>query len=86
MKILFKNAKVLDFIRRAGVKNLVDVQLFDIFMDDSMAGKKSMAYHLVFSLLDRSLTQEEVEEIVENKINTSFNLFKTEDIVKESIV
>ena len=30
-------------------------------------GKKSMAYHLVFSLLDRSLTQEEVEENI-NKI------------------
>ncbi len=37
-------------------------------------------------VLAEHASQEEVEEIVENKINTSFNLFKTEDIVKESIV
>ena len=30
--------------------------------------------------------KEEVEEIVDTKINTSFNLFKSEDIVKENIV
>jgi len=37
-------------------------------------------------VLAEHASQEEVEEIVDNKINTSFNLFKTEDIVKESIV
>ena len=37
-------------------------------------------------VLAEHATQEEVEEIVETKINTSFNLFKTEDVVKESIV
>ena len=37
-------------------------------------------------VLAEHASQEEVEEIVENKINTSFNLFKTEDIVKENIV
>ena len=37
-------------------------------------------------VLAEHASQEEVEEIVETKINTSFNLFKTEDIVKESIV
>ena len=31
-------------------------------------------------------SQNEVEELVENKINTSFNLFKTEDVIKPSIV
>jgi phenylalanyl-tRNA synthetase beta chain len=57
-----ENAKVLDFIRRAGVKNLVDVQLFDIFMDDSMAGKKSMAYSLTFRSPEKTLTDEEVNQ------------------------
>ena len=37
-------------------------------------------------VLAEHASQEEVEEIVETKINTSFNLFKSEDIVKESIV
>ena len=37
-------------------------------------------------VLAEHASQEEVEEIVETKINTSFNLFKTEDIIKESIV
>ena len=37
-------------------------------------------------VLAEHASQEEVEEIVENKINTSFNLFKTEDIIKENIV
>ena len=37
-------------------------------------------------VLAEHASQEEVEEIVETKINTSFNLFKTEDIVKESIM
>jgi len=37
-------------------------------------------------VLAEHASQEEVEEIVDSKINTSFNLFKTEDIVKENIV
>ena len=31
-------------------------------------------------------SQDEVERLIENKINTSFNLFRTEDVVKESVV
>ena len=43
--------------------SLISVELFDIYEGGKLLeeGKKSMAYHLVFSLLDRSLTQEEVE-------------------------
>ena len=37
-------------------------------------------------VLAEHASQEEVEEIVDTKINTSFNLFKSEDIVKENIV
>ena len=57
-----ENAKALDFIRRAGVKNLVDVQLFDIFVDDTMAGRKSMAYTLTFRSPEKTLTDEEVNQ------------------------
>lgn len=31
-------------------------------------------------------SQDEVEELVENKINTSFNLFKSEDIMQSNVV
>jgi CarD family transcriptional regulator len=31
-------------------------------------------------------SQDEVERLIENKINTSFNLFRTEDVVKQSVV
>ncbi|MBO6233611.1 MAG: CarD family transcriptional regulator [Clostridia bacterium] len=31
-------------------------------------------------------SQDEVERLIDNKINTSFNLFRTEDVVKESVV
>ena len=30
--------------------------------------------------------QDEVEQLIDNKINTSFNLFRTEDVIKESVV
>lgn len=31
-------------------------------------------------------SKDEVEQLVDNKINTSFNLFKSEDVIKESVV
>ncbi|MBR0350520.1 MAG: CarD family transcriptional regulator [Clostridia bacterium] len=31
-------------------------------------------------------SQDEVEQLIDNKINTSFNLFRSEDVVKESVV
>ncbi|MBQ9658068.1 MAG: CarD family transcriptional regulator [Clostridia bacterium] len=37
-------------------------------------------------VLAEHASQNEVENIIESKINTSFNTFKTEDIVKENIV
>ena len=55
-------------IKKLSDKSLTAVELFDIYEGEKMeTGKKSMAYHLVFSLLDRSLTQEEVDENI-NKI------------------
>ena len=37
-------------------------------------------------VLAEHASQEEVEEIVENKINTSFMMFKSEDVIQESVV
>ncbi len=61
-----ENETVISFIKRAKMPNLVDVQLFDIFTNDSIgAGRKSMAYSLTFRSQDRTLTDEEVNKTYE---------------------
>ena len=37
-------------------------------------------------VLAEHATQEEVEQLVENKINTSFKMFRAEDVSTESVV
>ena len=37
-------------------------------------------------VLAEHATQEEVEQLVENKINTSYMMFRTDDIEPESVV
>ena len=62
------NGEIIRVIKKSCDKSLVQVELFDIYEGDKIQdGKKSLAYHLVFNLLDRSLTQEEVDKNV-NKI------------------
>ncbi len=57
-----EHATVTEFIRRAGLKHLESVELFDIFTDDKVlgAGRKSMAYKLTFRHAERTLTDAEV--------------------------
>ena len=63
-----QHGEVVRAIKKLADKSLVSVELFDIYEGDRISeNKKSMAYHLVFSLLERSLTQEEVDENI-NKI------------------
>jgi phenylalanyl-tRNA synthetase beta chain len=62
------NGETLKTIKRFADKSLISVELFDIYEGSQLeSGKKSMAYHLTFSNLERSLTLEEVDESV-NKI------------------
>ena len=59
------NGETIKIIKKNADKSLVSVELFDIYEGNQVAdGKKSMAYHLTFSLLDRSLTLEEVDGTV----------------------
>ena len=37
-------------------------------------------------VLAEHATQEEVEQLVDNKINTSYRMFRADDIVQESVV
>ena len=58
-----ENETVLSFIRKAGLKNLEDVRLFDIFEGEQLGeGKKSMAYTLSFRSAERTLTDDEVNK------------------------
>lgn len=57
-----ENGKIIEFIRKRNVANLESVRLFDIYSGKELAaaGKKSMAYELVFRHSERTLTDNEV--------------------------
>ena len=57
------NGEMIRLIKKSADKTLVSVDIFDIYEGGDLAlnGKKSMAYHLVFNSLERSLTLEEVD-------------------------
>jgi phenylalanyl-tRNA synthetase beta chain len=53
--------KVLSTLRAAGGDLVESVELFDVYRGDSVPlGTRSLAYHLRFSALDRTLTDDEV--------------------------
>ncbi len=56
--------KLTQCMSSAGGKLLEDVRLFDVYRDEQRvgAGKKSMAYALVYRAADRTLTSEEVDK------------------------
>ena len=59
------NGDTLRLIKKYADKTLVSIELFDIYEGNQLEqGKKSMAYHLTFSNLERSLTLEEVDASV----------------------
>ena len=62
-----QNSEVVDFIRKSKLKNLENVELFDIFRDEKVLGenKKSMAYTLTFRNKERTLTDKEVNNAYE---------------------
>lgn len=60
------NGETLKLIKKFSDKTLVNIELFDIYEGSQLeSGKKSMAYHLTFSNLERSLTLEEVDEYID---------------------
>ena len=60
-----KADEVQQIIENIGGKLLVDSDLFDYFQDEAMEGRaeKSLAFHLVFQSLERTLTDEEVSRL-----------------------
>lgn len=62
------NGEIVRMIKKLSNNSLINVELFDIYEGGQLKeGTKSLAYHLTFNLLDRSLTMEEVDENI-NKI------------------
>ncbi len=62
------NAELESAIRSAGGKILFDVKLFDVYRSKLLtAGKKSMAYKIIFMSEEKTLTGEEINSAV-NKI------------------
>ncbi|MBI2941560.1 MAG: phenylalanine--tRNA ligase subunit beta [Chloroflexi bacterium] len=56
--------EVAAVIRRAGQPLLKEIELFDVYQGDPVpAGKRSLAYHLVYQTPERTLTDREVAEV-----------------------
>jgi phenylalanyl-tRNA synthetase beta chain len=56
--------EVLDVIRKAGGDLLRSVEAFDVFQSEKLgAGKKSMAFHLVFGSDERTLEGDEIKKL-----------------------
>ncbi|MBQ7164998.1 MAG: phenylalanine--tRNA ligase subunit beta, partial [Clostridia bacterium] len=57
------NAQIIDCIKSSNVKNMESVELFDVYTGINLpVGKKSMAYRIKFTALDRTLSVEDVEK------------------------
>ena len=48
-------------IEAAGVEELVEIRLLDLYRGESTSGKPSLTVRVVYQSRDRTLTQEEVE-------------------------
>ncbi|MCX6759499.1 MAG: phenylalanine--tRNA ligase subunit beta [Candidatus Nealsonbacteria bacterium] len=63
-----KIAEVLNKIYDTGGKIIRDVDLFDIYEGEEIpAGKKNLAFHIIYQAQDRTLSSEEIDEL-QNKI------------------
>ena len=66
-------------IKGAAGEHLKSVKLFDIYRGDQIAaGKKSMAFNLVYSSLERTLTVEEVDGSIKNVLKALREAFGAE--------
>ena len=58
---------IIDCIKQAGGQFLKSVKLFDIYQGDQVEkGKKSIAFNLLFSSLERTLVVEEIDQTIQN--------------------
>ena len=68
--------EVLKEIRKNASKILKEVNIFDLYINENLNNKKSLAFELVFSDLEKTLTEEEVDLLfrdIINKVKIKFN-------------
>ena len=66
-------------IQKKGKKMLEEIQLFDVYRNDKLGeGKKSVAYSLKFRSKDKTLTDEEINETMEEIVKELENSLAAE--------
>jgi len=74
-----RNDDVLQIIRKAAPPELTHIDLFDIFSGEGVgSGKKSLAYSLTYRSLERTLTDDEANELNEAVKSRIVNELKAE--------
>lgn len=80
--VVDKNVKAEDIsktIKKAGGSNLADVEAFDVYEGKGIEeGKRSLAFSLTFMSFDKTLTDEEINPILEKIIATLEKEYKAE--------
>ena len=62
---------IKEMILKSGGELLIEVELFDLFTGGSIpGGKKSLAFHLIFRSVERTLSDAEIEESTDRIIST----------------
>ncbi len=65
-----ESSKIMNVIRKNGTSILNDVQIFDVYTGENvLPGKKSIAFKLTFSNINRTLTDEEVMSVFNDIIS-----------------
>lgn len=77
--VVDKNIEALDLaktIKKACGTNLQGIEVFDVYEGVGIeAGKKSLAYSLTFSANDRTLTDEEINPLLDKIVNETSKQF-----------
>ena len=69
--------QIRDTIRRTANEALKNIQLFDIYRGEGIApGRKSIALSLTFQLASRTLTDQEVDEVINRIIHATKQNFQ----------
>ena len=64
------NGKIIEAIKSAKIKTLIDIKLFDIYTGDKIEkDKKSLAYRLTFSSMEKTLGDDEIENYIRKILN-----------------
>ena len=66
-----ESLEIAKAIKKAGGSNLTEVEVFDVYEGKGIEdGKRSLAFSLVFSSFDKTLTDEEINPIIDKIVTT----------------